>query len=129
MNDVLKTEEKRYFEGKPGPGRPIGSVKKPWLTPQYWHDLLMEQWEDLDVKEKAQIAMKGFACVIPKSIGPTSPEESVEASESAFKMLKMLEEVSCGTVGQGETHRQSSALSVDQWKTCVQTETPTTPSV
>ena len=70
-----------------------GCGDKPWLRPEYWHDLVMSEWDGLDSVQRATIAMKGFAVVMPKVIGPQSVEESVQNAQAAMKMLKMLQDV------------------------------------
>ena len=40
--------------------------------------------------------MKGFATAFPKVLGPATQEESLSNADAAFKMLKMLQEVSNG---------------------------------
>lgn len=77
-------------------GRPVGSKEKPWLRPEYWHDLVLAEWEHLDSAQRANIAMKGFATAFPKQVGPHTPDESVENANAALKMLKLLQEVSFG---------------------------------
>jgi hypothetical protein len=104
-------------------GRPHGATEKPWLRPQYWHDLILAEWDKLKPGERASIAMKGFATVMPKVLGPQSPEESVSNAQSAFAMLKMLQDVARGSnagvstsgdqvgVGNGKPPAQASSSS------------------
>ena len=74
-------------------GRPVGATGKPWLSPGYWHDLVMKEWDGLDSVQRATIAMKGFAVVMPKVLSPQSVEESVQNAQAAMKMLKMLQDI------------------------------------
>ena len=78
-------------------GRPVGATEKPWLRPGYWHDLIIAEWDKLKPGERASIAMKGFATVMPKVLGPQSPEESVQNAQAALSMLKMLQDVASGS--------------------------------
>ena len=84
---------KKGVSGNPA-GRPVGSLEKPWLRPEYWHDLVIKEWAKLEPNERASIAMKGFSTVLPRTIGPQTPEQSAQNAESAFKMLKLLQEIS-----------------------------------
>ena len=104
-------------------GKPLGTKDKPFLKPEYWHNLIMEQWEELSAKDRATIAMKGFACLIARTMGPQTPEESVEASEAAFKVLKMMEDASRSVGGRGHT------ISVEDGPPGVQTEGPAAPGI
>ena len=74
-------------------GRPVGSKNKDYLRPKYWHDLVMSEWDGLDSVQRATIAMKGFAVVMPKVLSPQSVEESVQNAQAAMKMLKMLQDI------------------------------------
>jgi hypothetical protein len=70
-----------------------GCGEKRWMRPEYWHDLVMKEWPHLEPEQRATIAMKGFAVVMPKVIGPQSVEESVQNAQAAMKMLKMLQDI------------------------------------
>jgi hypothetical protein len=78
-------------------GRPVGSKEKPWLKPDYWHDLVIAEWANLKPVERASLAMKGFATAFPKVVGPQTPEESVSNAQAALKMLQMLQDVGRGS--------------------------------
>jgi hypothetical protein len=75
-------------------GRPRGAKDKPYLRPDYWHDLVMNAWHELSGSERATIAMRGFSTVLPRMIGPQTPDESARNADAALKMLKLLQEVS-----------------------------------
>jgi len=75
-------------------GRPIGSKTREYLQPKYWHDLIMAEWKKLKPSGRAAIAMRGFMTVMPKNLGPQTSDDSVQYAESAYKMLKLLQEVS-----------------------------------
>jgi hypothetical protein len=38
--------------------------------------------------------MRGFSTVLPRMIGPQTPDESARNADAALKMLKLLQEVS-----------------------------------
>lgn len=89
-------------DGKPGPGRPLGSTDKKWRSAQYWFDLLQEQLPHLQPKEIADIAMKGFAVVVSKlSDGSGSQEASIKNAEAAAAALKRMEEAVESAFGSG----------------------------
>lgn len=75
-------------------GRPRGATSKPYLRPDYWHDLVIEEWKKLSPSERASLAMRGFSTVLPRMIGPQTPDESARNADAALKMLKLLQEVS-----------------------------------
>src|SRR5580698_2591324 len=105
-------------------GRPVGCKDKPWLKPDYWHDLVIAEWAHLKPIEKATLAMKGFATAFPKVVGPQSPEESLANADAALKMLKMLQDVSSGN--NAGVSASGHTPSMENGRPASQTETPAT---
>jgi hypothetical protein len=105
-------------------GRPVGCKDKPWLKPDYWHDLVIAEWDHLKPVERASLAMKGFATAFPKVIGPQTPEESVSNAQAAMNMLKLLQDAASGNnsgAGAG-----GDTVSVDHGRPAAQAQIPPT---
>lgn len=130
---IPRDERGLFLPGTPpGPGRGKGQKERPWLKPDYWHDLIIAEWEHLKAYERASIAMKGFGTTMPKNVGPQSVEESVENAEAAMKMLRMLQEVSRGANGSTagpEACASSHTNGVENGAVVIQVVTPPTPGV
>ena len=115
---------KKGVSGNPA-GKPSGTADRPWLHPHYWHDLVIKEWAKLEPNERASIAMKGFSTVLPKMIGPQTPEQSAQNAESAFKMLKLLQEISRNGTNSGINSAGTSNILVNGGPETQASETPT----
>lgn len=59
-------------------GRPVNSIDQRWYDLQWWYNLIVENYEELNAAQKVELGVRGLSLLVSKMPTlPATPRESV----------------------------------------------------